>query len=563
MGSQTTGKISEVRSCPLLSRRQIEGMIAEGHAVFIVDQCVIKGDAWLKYHPGGDKSILHMVGRDATDEVTVLHSPETKKQMLRYRVGKIEGRWRNFLPPIQGGRFRPLIEAQEDDEDEYEASVPDTRTTRSSSDASSRQSSPVFEADESTLRHRLEADSLSSAASSVLDEETGQTAAGFLDSETRKEISLDLDKYPSLNADTQDEIVRKYRLLNERIKAEGLYECGPTAYVVEIIQNSVFLCGMLVLLSWRWYASSAIFLGLFWRQLVFIGHDSGHMGVTHDFHIDSCIAIFIADFLGGLSMGWWKRNHNIHHIVTNHPEHDPDIEYMPIFAVSHRFLGNLKSTYYDRLMVNDAFAKVLLRIQAYTYYPIMLFARFNLYFLSWDHLLARRGPKHGPASYHWWLEMAGQVFFWTWFGYGILYKTLPTNWDRLIFILVSHMLQLPLHVQFTLSHFAMSTADLGPGESFPQKMLRTTMDIDCPTWLDLFHGGLQFQAIHHMYPRIPRHNLRRTQKLVQEFCDEVGIPYALYGFVDSNKCVVGKLNDVSRQAAIFAECQKKAAQHIF
>jgi delta8-fatty-acid desaturase len=159
--------------------------------------------------------------------------------------------------------------------------------------------------------------------------------------------------------------------------------------------------------------------------------------------------------------------------------------------------------------------------------------------------------------------MAGQVFFWTWFGYGILYKTLPTNWDRLIFILVSHMLQLPLHVQFTLSHFAMSTADLGPGESFPQKMLRTTMDIDCPTWLDLFHGGLQFQAIHHMYPRIPRHNLRRTQKLVQEFCDEVGIPYALYGFVDSNKCVVGKLNDVSRQAAIFAECQKKAAQHIF
>jgi delta8-fatty-acid desaturase len=31
---------------------------------------VLKVDAWLKYHPGGDKAIMHMVGRDATDEVT-------------------------------------------------------------------------------------------------------------------------------------------------------------------------------------------------------------------------------------------------------------------------------------------------------------------------------------------------------------------------------------------------------------------------------------------------------------------------------------------------------------
>ena len=45
-------------------------MIAEGRKVIIVDGKVLKVDAWLKYHPGGDKSIMHMVGRDATDEVT-------------------------------------------------------------------------------------------------------------------------------------------------------------------------------------------------------------------------------------------------------------------------------------------------------------------------------------------------------------------------------------------------------------------------------------------------------------------------------------------------------------
>ena len=52
-----------------LSRRQVEGMIADGRTIIIVDGRVLKADAWLKYHPGGDKAIMHMVGRDATDEV--------------------------------------------------------------------------------------------------------------------------------------------------------------------------------------------------------------------------------------------------------------------------------------------------------------------------------------------------------------------------------------------------------------------------------------------------------------------------------------------------------------
>lgn len=59
-----------VRTYPVLSRRQIEGQIADGRHIVIVNQHVLKVDAWLKYHPGGDIAIKHMVGRDATDEVT-------------------------------------------------------------------------------------------------------------------------------------------------------------------------------------------------------------------------------------------------------------------------------------------------------------------------------------------------------------------------------------------------------------------------------------------------------------------------------------------------------------
>lgn len=53
----------------ILSRRQVEIMIADGKAIIIVDGYVLRVDSWLKYHPGGDKAIMHMVGRDATDEI--------------------------------------------------------------------------------------------------------------------------------------------------------------------------------------------------------------------------------------------------------------------------------------------------------------------------------------------------------------------------------------------------------------------------------------------------------------------------------------------------------------
>ena len=57
------------RNETVLSRRQIESLIAQKNTIIIVEERVLRVDPWLKYHPGGDKAIMHMVGRDATDEV--------------------------------------------------------------------------------------------------------------------------------------------------------------------------------------------------------------------------------------------------------------------------------------------------------------------------------------------------------------------------------------------------------------------------------------------------------------------------------------------------------------
>ncbi|KAI9830243.1 MAG: hypothetical protein M1819_005770 [Sarea resinae] len=556
MSAVESGKRGDV----LFSRRQVEGLIANGHLITILNGKVLKLDNWVQYHPGGDIAVKHMVGRDATDEIQALHSEGALQRMPAFIIGRVEGRWTNFLPPIQGGKFRPYVEG-EDLAYESDSGHP-------SSHEPSPAPSPLFEPADASANltrrktgtvydHGHDAGSMSSISSA--EAPPSKPKLSSIDRRTQEEIELDSAKYPPLDPVTQDRIVEKYRILHDRMRTEGLYDCHYSSYFIELCRYT-FLFSMFVLfMKWGHYAISGFFLGCFWHQLVFTAHDAGHMGITHNFTADTVIGVLVADFLGGLSLGWWKRNHNVHHIVTNSPEHDPDIEHLPFFAISHRFFDSLRSTYYERIMTYDAFAKFLIRYQDFLYYPILTFGRFNLYRLSWEYLLKGQGPRKGIAWWHRWFEIAGTIFFWTWFGYGVVYKTIPTNWGRFSFVMISHMVTMPVHVQITLSHFAMSTAELGEHESFPQKMLRTTMDVDCPQWLDFFHGGLQFQAIHHLYPRMPRHNLRPAQKLVQQFCNDVDIPYALFGFVDGNKEVIGKLGDIARQAAILAKCQRTIA----
>jgi delta8-fatty-acid desaturase len=86
------------------------------------------------------------------------------------------------------------------------------------------------------------------------------------------------------------------------------------------------------------------------------------------------------------------------------------------------------------------------------------------------------------------------------------------------------------------------------------------MDVDCPPWMDWFHGGLQFQAIHHLFPRLPRHNLRKTSEVVKVWARENGVKYEVYGFVECNGRVLGRLEEVGRQARILGEAHRSVVE---
>ncbi len=58
---------------------------------------------------------------------------------------------------------------------------------------------------------------------------------------------------------------------------------------------------------------------------MFTAHDAGHRAITQIFEVDTLIGMFIADFCCGLSIGWWKSSHNVHHLITNQPVSPPTV----------------------------------------------------------------------------------------------------------------------------------------------------------------------------------------------------------------------------------------------
>ncbi|CAF0964815.1 unnamed protein product [Didymodactylos carnosus] len=429
---------------PTYSRLEIAKRIADdGDLLVIYKNKIYRLNNWIKYHPGGETAILHMVGKDATDEMNAYHSHETlrKKLPLFYfgSVAKEEGEFQSLVPPIQ----------------------------------------------------------LSTANSGTIK-------------------SLEPKTYPALNLHDQHRIIQAYRRLDSKLRFLGFYQCNYWDYGYECIRYIATALIVFLLLysgtkTWH-YCLSALFLGVFWHQVTFTAHDAGHLAITHNYYIDSTAGMLIANLLG---------------------EHDPDIQHLPFFAVSTRFLDSLYSTYYKRILTCNQLTTCILQVQHLAYYVVLCFGRFNLHAQSYIYLY-----KY-PRSPFRKCEILGIIIYWC-----------------------GYTATMPLHVLFTLAHFGMSTDDYGPLESFPAKVLRTTMDVACPAWMDPVHGGLQFQIAHHLFPRMPRHQLRHVSPYVKNFCDEVGLTYNIYGYIASNGKVLGVLKDVAIHVKLMKKVMNEERQKI-
>ena len=121
----------------------------------------------------------------------------------------------------------------------------------------------------------------------------------------------------------------------------------------------------------------AVSLGMFWQQSMFIGHDAGHCARRQQ-EQDIAIGWLIGNMCNGIEL-----------LVVEHAqcaslrgeffECDPDIQHMPILAVTRKYFDSVYSLYHERQLKFDWLAKKFVSVQHYTFYPIMAVARVKTY----------------------------------------------------------------------------------------------------------------------------------------------------------------------------------------
>ncbi len=72
----------------------------------------------------------------------------------------------------------------------------------------------------------------------------------------------------------------------------------------------------------------------------------------------------------------------------------------------------------------------------------------------------------------------------------------------------------------------------------------TSRNIRGGRFTDVLLGGLNYQVEHHLFPNMPRSNLRKAQPIVQAHCRELAVPYTETGLFRSYAIALGHLHAV-------------------
>ena len=84
---------------------------------------------------------------------------------------------------------------------------------------------------------------------------------------------------------------------------------------------------------------------------------------------------------------------------------------------------------------------------------------------------------------------------------------------------------------------------------FARRQVVTARNISGGRLTTFMLGGLNYQIEHHLFPSMPRPNLRRVQGLVRDFCAAADLGYREESFAGSFRQIVQHLNDAGIAAS--------------
>ena len=313
-----------------------------------------------------------------------------------------------------------------------------------------------------------------------------------------------------------------FRALALQVRATGLLDRRPGYYRVKItLTIAAFFAGWALFVivgnSWATLAVAPL-LGMMFTQLGFLGHDAGHNQVFGSRRRNRLLGLAVGNALIGLSFGWWVPKHNAHHAHPNELGRDPDV-------------GEGTA-----LPSPDAPRLVwwLARWQAPLFFPLMLLRSSGMHVLGIQRLVRRR--DHAAVVEAALIALHAALYLTV-----VLWVLSPVK--ALAFVVVQQaVFSVYLGISFAPNHKGMPVIDSATAAGFARRQVVTARNIRGGRLTTFLLGGLNYQVEHHLFPSMPRPNLRRVQGLVRDFCTATELSYGEESFVESFRQIIHHLS---------------------
>ena len=325
---------------------------------------------------------------------------------------------------------------------------------------------------------------------------------------------------------------KMYADLREEVTRAGILDREYGYYAI----LTIFTFAGYFFTAYQLYLASTTALIVVWGlafaffSIQFAGliHDAGHRTIFKSVKNNDLIGNFYSFFVGH-GYSFWRGKHNKHHAHTNQEGEDPDVN-LPLLSFTT-----------DRVKKKTGLAKLLIRYQAYIYYPMGVLVVFS------PRLGAMRYLRNNFSAKIW---LEALLFLGGFFAYFILpFFIFDISKALLVFTVVNFSGGVYLINVFAPNHKGMPQIDDGVKFSFLEQQIITSRNINGHWLTDFLYMGLNYQIEHHLFPNTPRNKLRKITPFVRALCEKRKIEYTSVSFYESNRIIVSELNSVGKSLA--------------
>jgi fatty acid desaturase len=323
-----------------------------------------------------------------------------------------------------------------------------------------------------------------------------------------------------------------YAALSRQVRQAGLLDRRPGYYAWKITLTAAALAlgwaaFALIGNSW-WQLADAVFLAAAFAQVAFLGHDAGHSQVFRTRRANDALGVLCGNLGAGLSYGWWTGKHARHHAHPNTEGADPDLA-IGVLAFSPA-----------AARAGRGVRRMIFRYQACLFIPMLFLEALSMHVLSVRTVAAPRCRHRIREASLLAAHFAAYL--------SAVFLVLPPA-RAAVFILVQQcLLGFYLGCSFAPNHKGMPVLPASDSTDFLRRQVLTSRNVRGGWLTDFALGGLNYQIEHHLFPSMPRPNLRRAQALVTAFCASRGVPYTRTSLLRSYGDALGHLAAMGRLA---------------